>query len=131
MELLAADQLVLPAQPSSVREARHVVGRYAVLHGADESTQDAARLLVSETVTNALVHGCESSPGEVSLRMSVGGNRLRVEVGDDASTVPCRREVSPDDEGGRGLALLDTVATAWGCQPTGRGKNVWFELALS
>ena len=56
---------------------------------------------------------------------------MRIEVGDLSDRVPCRREPGPEDEGGRGLALLDAMAAAWGVEPSRSGKTVWYELPLT
>jgi two-component sensor histidine kinase len=86
---------------------------------------DIARLLVSELVTNAVIHG-RSSP-----RLDVGAaasGALYVGVGDDDSRYPV---VQGDDDGSlgcRGLRLLELLASRWGVRDDPPGKVVWFEL---
>jgi hypothetical protein len=58
----------------------------------------------------------------------VAGHRLRVEVRDDDPSPPVRRPRDPLATTGRGLLLVNELASAWGSQPAGRGKVVWFEL---
>ena len=90
----------------------------------DERLTDTAELLVSELVTNAQRYG--RSP--VSLDM-LKTDRLLVEVGDALDVVPQVRRAQETDEGGRGLQLVNQLATRWGTRTTGNGKIVWFELA--
>lgn len=86
---------------------------------------DVAVLLVSEVVTNALVHG-RSRPRLQVTPLSGGG--LYVAVGDDNGLLPVVREDDTDAPGGRGLRLLDALSARWGVWPDPPGKIVWFEL---
>jgi len=92
-----------------------------------ESLLDDVQLLVSELVTNAVVHA--GSDVEVAVRLLT--DSIRIEVVDRAPTasVPLRPS-SPDshDESGRGLLLVETMASAWGVEPMDGGKAVWFEV---
>ncbi|CAL9577056.1 hypothetical protein SUDANB120_04972 [Streptomyces sp. enrichment culture] len=88
---------------------------------------ETAELLATELVTNALVH--TECGAEVTVRLA--GGRLRVEVGDGAAGRP-RPYAAADGDGthGRGLALVEALAAAWGVETGGgAGKVVWFELA--
>ena len=75
-------------------------------------------------MTNAIVH-TRSDP---ELIARVTGRRLRVEVHDDDPSPPVRRPRDPLATTGRGLLLVNALASAWGSEPAGRGKIVWFEL---
>jgi anti-sigma regulatory factor (Ser/Thr protein kinase) len=87
---------------------------------------DEAELLVSELVTNAVVHG--TPPVTVSVECD-GSEGLRVAVTDGSSHSPVPREASPDDESGRGIHLVDVISDRWGVAPNrGDGKAVWFTL---
>jgi PAS domain S-box-containing protein len=80
--------------------------------------------LISEVVTNVVLHArCRPV-----VRLSLVGDTLRVEVDDTSPTIPSRRRYELDAATGRGLALVDSLATAWGAVPTASGKTVWFEL---
>jgi two-component sensor histidine kinase len=81
-------------------------------------------LVADELVSNALRHG--AAPRR--LRLSRGGDVLRLEVEDGARTLATPREGTVT--GGRGLTLVDVLATRWGQELTERGKVVWAELAL-
>jgi len=84
-----------------------------------------ALLLTSELVTNAVKFAV--APFEVCLRAEDG--LLRLEVRDRNDGTPRVHHPSPLDIRGRGLWLVDELATRWGSEPDGAGKVVWFELA--
>jgi anti-sigma regulatory factor (Ser/Thr protein kinase) len=112
----------LPARPESARAARHRV-RGLLDSWADEDARHAVLLLVSEVVTNAVRH----APGTLQVTATLGRHRLRAMVLDHSSQLPAMR---PDDEsGGRGLRLLEALASRWGVQQhPANGKTVWFEV---
>jgi anti-sigma regulatory factor (Ser/Thr protein kinase) len=115
--------VVLPPDPSSARRARrHVV---EVLERAGlPGHADVAALLVSELVTNALLHARSA----VTLRVDTGPTTVRVEVADASPRQLNRRRYSPESSTGRGLLLLEELASRWGVDPRTGGKAVWFEL---
>lgn len=122
-ETAGDDGLMLPSVPQSVAAVR----RYAVETCRARGYQgdcDTLALLVSEVATNALIHGA----GQVRVRVVDRGPRLRVQVSDDSARLPTARAFDGDAEGGRGLALVDALAVAWGAEPRSGGKTVWFEL---
>lgn len=83
------------------------------------------QLLVTEIVTNALRHGW----GPVTLRLLPGQTGLRVEVVDGGVGLPRQRTASEQDTGGRGLQIVDALASDWGVIPAPEGgKTVWFEV---
>lgn len=116
----------LPPTPQAPAEARRRVAK--MCHGLSTPMVDTAQLLVSELVTNAFTH----ARGDIGLRISRRDGGLRVAVS-DLSPRPSRLvpDAQPDDESGRGLFLLDALATTWGSAPHtgGAGKTVWFELS--
>jgi len=87
--------------------------------------EDTAALLTSELVTNALLHA-RSAP---ELRVILVAGRLRVSVSDDTPLPPTPKRYGTDAATGRGLLLVETMASAWGTDVSGDGKVVWFELA--
>jgi anti-sigma regulatory factor (Ser/Thr protein kinase) len=113
----------LAPEPSSAAEARRFV-RSALADWGQSSLDEVAALLVTELVTNAVLH-TRSGP-EVTARLA--GQRLRVEVADDSPTPPVRHRYSPRAGTGRGMILVGELASAWGSEPAGAGKVVWFEL---
>ncbi|MEV5598554.1 ATP-binding protein [Streptomyces sp. NPDC052496] len=84
---------------------------------------DIAELLISELVTNALVH----TNGGAVVTATVT-DRLRVEVRDFVGRRPRLRPPTTDGTSGRGLMLVHSLADAWGVTAHGVGKCVWFEL---
>jgi len=92
---------------------------------SDDATETAI-LLTSELVTNALVHG--ESPVTVAVSWSI--EQIRVEVHDRSRYLPAPwpANIAVDDEAGRGLLLVDTLATDWGFYRTPGGKAVYFTL---
>jgi anti-sigma regulatory factor (Ser/Thr protein kinase) len=113
----------LAPDPSSAAEARRFV-RAALIDWGASNLDEVAALLVTELVTNAVLH--TSSGPEVTARLA--GPRLRVEVADDNPSPPVRQHYGPRAGTGRGMILVNELASAWGTEPAGRGKIVWFEL---
>jgi CheY-like chemotaxis protein len=89
-----------------------------------DELMDTVGLLVSELVTNAVLHA--HSTADVSVRMA--GDRVRVEVRDQSNEPIVRRLAADDALGGRGLSLVESLARRWGSHPEPGGKVVWFEL---
>ncbi|MEV5933783.1 ATP-binding protein [Streptomyces sp. NPDC052079] len=98
--------------------------------GVDEPLAETLILLVSELVTNAVVH----TGRPAVLRLSLPGAEaaeeaiVRVEVADRSDRAPVPRCVDGESTGGRGLALVDGLADRWGWSAEGVGKRIWCEL---
>lgn len=107
---------------------RHAVTEVLVGWGCAESAQQDLLLVVSELVTNAVVHGAEP----IVVTVVRAAERVRVEVTDGASDAsPHNNRAAPDAETGRGLGVVTRLAVAWGWRASpGRGKTVWAELPL-
>ncbi len=117
-------EMVAESVLTSVARLRHFATDAVSIHAPDVDG-DTVALLVSEVATNALVHGA----GDVRLRVVPQPRGVRVEILDGSSTLPRRRSATLYDEGGRGIALVEAMATAWGSEVTADGKKVWFEVA--
>ena len=113
----------LEPHPASVGEARRFV-RAELQRAGRLDLLDNAELLVSEVVTNALVHA--GTPVEVTARADA--TKLRVEVGDGSHHLPAVRHHAHLAGTGRGLKLLHQLAAQWGADQHAVGKTVWFEL---
>jgi serine phosphatase RsbU (regulator of sigma subunit) len=197
---LAWTERVFPAEPIMVSEARRLAAQTFRSWGMDAEQSELACLLVSEVVTNAVLHASITpSPGrgldfdldlsleplimpapvsapagpdpripmasmtplapvparsaagaaaavqpnggpapaaaapvkEFALRLRRGATSVWVEVFDPDLRLPRIRTAGETDEGGRGLYLVDQLATRWGSRPTPEGKAVWFEMPRS
>ncbi len=117
--------IAVPDGPAGLGEARGRAYDLLTRWWVDADTTDSVVLLMSELVTNALVHG--RSPLSVRLRRT--GSRVIVEVSDCDPRLPRRRHADFDDEGGRGLELVSLIASRWGTRSVGDGKVVWAEIA--
>ncbi|MER5440911.1 SpoIIE family protein phosphatase [Streptomyces sp. NPDC002790] len=119
---------IAQAEPERIAAARQQLRE--LLHDwADTDQMDSAVLLVSEMVTNVLVH----TDGDALLvaemtRHGVEPRRLRVEVADASDDLPHRRRPGELASSGRGLVLMELLADRWGVDPRGEGKSIWFEL---
>ncbi len=123
----------LPAELADPARARIEI-RQAVRAVLDDATLDAAVLLTSELVTNAVIHPPAAGAETVRLRITCYEHGIRCEISDrgpgfDPSTLGQRTP----ETGGRGLLLVDALASAWGTERiTAEGEEgfcVWFELA--
>ncbi|MFC9340312.1 MULTISPECIES: SpoIIE family protein phosphatase [unclassified Streptomyces] len=118
---------IAQAEPERIAAAREQVRQ--LLHDwRDEDQLDSAVLMVSEMVTNVLVH----TDGDALLVAEVAcgekARRLRVEVSDGSDELPHKRHPGEMASSGRGLVLMEMLADAWGVDPRGEGKAIWFEL---
>jgi anti-sigma regulatory factor (Ser/Thr protein kinase) len=117
-------QIELDRSVDGPRAARAFLSDALVAWDAERHA-DVAALLVSELVTNAIIHAHTG----VRLRVAMLDSTLRVEVGDGSSATPHLVDSQPADPGGYGLPLVNTLANDWGYeQVDGDGKRVWFEL---
>ena len=194
---LATAERTFPAEPIMVSEARRLAAQTFALWGMDTEQTELACLLVSEVVTNAVLHAsitpsagrqfdfemesmimsasaavpADSAPvvsggraasasavsgsavrpvpvplgwedtqpeeavhppaREFRLRLRRGATAVWVEVFDPDLRLPRIRTAGETDEGGRGLYLVEQLATRWGSRPTPEGKAVWFEMPRS
>src|SRR4051812_701686 len=105
-------RIVLPMDATAAKSARDFLSSMCCgRHGAD--TVDEAQLLVSELVGNAVRHG--APPIEVEVQCA-GAESLLIRVRDAAAGEPTPRNADLEDEGGRGLALVDLLSDAWGIE---------------
>jgi hypothetical protein len=99
----------------------------ALLTGHAGIVVDDAVLIADELVTNAHRHG--QAPRTCRLTVANHHTRLRIEVDDASPREP--RPRTPDHTGGRGLILIDRLASQWGFDHHGDHKTVWAELTLN
>jgi hypothetical protein len=172
-EDLAFWEASFPAEPIRVSEARRQAQLTFTSWGLPREQAELACLLVSEVVTNVVLHtslpqrrrhrialepaGAQARPAappsgprvvsgwgpdefgndypalpdkRFTLRLRRGASAVWVEVFDTDMRLPRIRSAAETDEGGRGLYLVDQLATRWGSRPTKDGKAVWFEVAI-
>jgi PAS domain S-box-containing protein len=162
---LASWEGQFPAEPIRVSEARRLAHDTFTSWGMDIEQADLTCLLVSEVVTNVVLHaaasptprhelvlegagagplgiigdwelapfedGMSSPVGkDFTLRLRRGHEAVWVEVFDADLRLPRIRSAGESDEGGRGLYLVDQIASRWGSRPTKDGKAVWFEMPI-
>ncbi|MGQ4413680.1 ATP-binding protein [Streptomyces sp. SAS_269] len=144
-------QLEIRPDPAEVGRARRWArSRLSGLGiGADEPLAETLVLLVSELVTNAVVHTgrpavlrlslpgrtpgtaadtAADAAGPAGATGPVASATVRLEVTDTSSRAPVPRCAGGDATGGRGLALVDCLADRWGWHSEGSGKSIWCEL---
>ncbi|TXK41295.1 ATP-binding protein [Nonomuraea sp. C10] len=112
----------LAEEMGSISVARQVA-RDALMTWGYRGRFEDVLLVVSEMVTNALVHGA----GAPVLRIAGGLGHIRVEVGDSSDALPRPRSPGPSD--GWGLHVVEELSIAWGTSLQEGGKVVWCDLA--
>ncbi|MFE5481366.1 SpoIIE family protein phosphatase [Streptomyces sp. NPDC056527] len=118
---------VAQAEPERIAAARQHVRQ--LLHDwSDEDQVDSAVLMVSEMVTNVLIHTDGDALIVAAVTCDGVGRRMRVEVSDASDELPHKRHPGEMASSGRGLVLMEMLAEAWGVDPRGEGKSIWFEL---
>ncbi|WP_158761709.1 ATP-binding SpoIIE family protein phosphatase, partial [Streptomyces sp. NRRL S-146] len=113
--------------PDAVMHARRFSARTLRSWGI-AAEADTVLLVVSELVTNALVH----TQGAVRVELTLAADRLRVTVSDSSPRAPAKPVVVDwESTGGRGLFLVEATSAAWGSVPVGGGKQVWSEIVVT
>ena len=123
---MASVETQFPGTPDSPQSAR------AFLRAALETWQldgfgDVTELLTDELVANVVRH--VGSP--LTLRAQTDGPTLRIEVDDPSTDPPVLRHPDVHEDRGRGILLVDALATQWGTDIHSDGKTVWFEIDVS
>ena len=91
---------------------------------------ETARLVVSELVTNAIMHGAEPVEVEVVIRSEGDVVRLAVSDGDPDTSCVLAPITRSDRPGGRGLRIVSALTRCWGTTGRADGKTVWAEFIL-
>ena len=121
---MSSQKIELPGDVASCSRARRFVQE--TLGQAADDLRANASLLISEVVTNAVLH----ASGPVTVEVQHKGSAYRIAVSDTSRTPPTEKGYRTDDATGRGLQLLECLAAAWGWKRTGTGKVVWFDVPL-
>jgi GAF domain-containing protein/anti-sigma regulatory factor (Ser/Thr protein kinase) len=124
------DELILDGQADDVPRARRYAAA-ALQGGPAEVLLGDVELVVSELVTNALLHAGPPASLRVVLPTPEGSEpvTVRVEVRDPMRTAPMRAIATHLSMTGRGIALIEALASSWGVEQDGTGKVVWTELS--
>ncbi|MGI5391305.1 SpoIIE family protein phosphatase [Streptomyces sp. CA-251251] len=113
--------------PEAVRHARRFTRRVLRAWGVPDEDIDGVLLVVSELVTNALVH----TDGQVRLDLTLINGRLRVAVADASPRTPAKpTSIGWEATGGRGILLVEAMSATWGTLPVSGGKQVWSEIPV-
>jgi anti-sigma regulatory factor (Ser/Thr protein kinase) len=122
-------ELQLPQNREAPSLARAAIATFSEDRDIDAATLATLTLLVSEIVTNAVIHPIVESPAGIALSARIAGGVIRVEVTDEGSGfTPQTRNPATTDRG-YGLYLLDKQAASWGVDQQA-GNTVWFELSV-
>lgn len=115
--------LSIPADSASIASARKFTESFLRTRGL-EGLVDTMVLLVSEVVTNAIIHG--GSAAELCLMQR--GNSIRAEVRDGSQLLPAVKQYSDSATTGRGMLIVESLASSWGTETQEGGKVVWFAV---
>ncbi len=119
--------LCVPGRPEQVHAARVFTSQAL---GGEHPCEPVAVLLVSELVTNSVLHADSRLPGgTVTVTVTGTAGTARVEIRDAGGpTLPRLKEEPGVAEGGRGLRLVDALAARWGYRCDAAGLTTWFEV---
>jgi two-component sensor histidine kinase len=123
------ERIVLHAEPSSVSAARRFCAHTLERWGASGALVDSACLLVSELVTNAILHAGTSCELTFSWPTESEGDVVRIEVSDGDPAAPMAKRYDVAAGSGRGLQLVEALSERYGTLHRGTGKAVWCEVA--
>ena len=117
----------LPSDTASASVARRFIADVLRAWEVDTERLDVIMLLASEVVTNAVIH----TAGSVEVRVRHDDDRVWIGVADESGERFAQVGTSgPEAASGRGLLVVDALSDAWGVEPSGIGKVVWFEIVL-
>lgn len=118
-------RIQLAPGPDSPGLARRFVQQQLGAWGIGSLVDDVS-LVTTELVTNAVLH----ARSDFEVLLDDAGDRLRIEVHDRSARIPALRTGEGMAATGRGLRLVELLASAWGAEPTADGKVVWSEFAV-
>jgi len=114
-----------PADPKAPATARRAVDGLGGRIG--DGLKEDIRLLVSEIVTNSVLHGASEPSAEVELDVWVSDDVVRVAVTDQGPGFERQDRPTSGDRSGWGLMMVDRLADSWGVE-LDSGTEVWFEM---
>jgi anti-sigma regulatory factor (Ser/Thr protein kinase) len=126
---MCVTELTLASLPNAPSGGRLLVRRSLRAWGIAHMIEEA-QLVMSELLTNAVQASAELTTIQIWL-VVLGGTSLLIEVRDSNPEPPILKDVASDNEGGRGLLIVDALSERWGYyHPTHRSKAVWAELLI-
>ncbi|MFE5259344.1 ATP-binding protein [Streptomyces coelicoflavus] len=127
----ATETFLVPKHRRHVPTARQRLHKALAGWGVADELTDSVVLLASELITNAVLH-CRTSYAQVSVTLTLEDPELVLEVSDpDRDRLPRPHDSGPDDEGGRGLALVSALSDDWGWRQDPYTKCVWARFTLA
>ncbi len=122
----------LPGTPQAVRQAREIVSHTL---GENHPSAHDATLIVSELVSNAIMHSRSGLPGgtlTIVVEVTPQPDDVRIQARDAGGPeAPSLTTADPDSEHGRGLAIVTALATEWGTEASHAGRTTWCRLGAS
>lgn len=119
-----------PVAPESAGKARELVGEVLFTIGIPPGTIGDVKIMLTELITNAMVHGAAGRPdvGDIDLLIRTDDTAIHVEVTDPG--LGGKPQVKDDllAAGGRGLRLVDALASRWDHHEAPAGRTVWFDV---
>jgi anti-sigma regulatory factor (Ser/Thr protein kinase) len=126
----AAGTVLLPWAPASVAVARRRLAADLSAAGIFEAAVGDAVLVVSELLSNAIRHARPLPGASVQVAWALADEAIEVAVSDGgAATTPARTHASVSALGGRGIGIVEYVASRWGIRSDDSGQTVWAVLA--
>jgi two-component sensor histidine kinase len=116
---------------ASAALVRHELASDLLSMHVDPDRVDDAVLVASELVANAVRHASPVAARKIDVTWDFEGNDIVIHVCDGTAVEPRRCRVSARDPYGRGLAIVEALAEAWGVERTVRGKRVWARVSLA
>ena len=121
----------LDPSAQAAAQVRHSLDAVFEQWGLSEDARDAALLVAYELIANGIDYGTENSADRLLLSAAMIHDHVRVEVQDAAPTAtPELQPLNPQAPRGRGLLVVDQLATRWGWSAEGASKTVWAEVPL-
>ena len=121
-------EITMPCEAASVPAARHwAAGQLGQMYGEGGDAARDVELVVSELVSNCV----RAHAHHFVLALDGHHDGLRIEVTDDAPGQPTPRAAGPTDQNGRGLLIVEHLATDWGLRAAAPGKTVWAAFAIA
>jgi anti-sigma regulatory factor (Ser/Thr protein kinase) len=117
---VAPFSVTLPGASDSARAARRALREWMQVEGVADLDDDGS-VVVSELITNAVVHGGEP----IRLALTCGDGVVRLEVFDSNATLARRGDVHTAGTGGRGLQIVESLSSDWGSHAVEGGKVTW------